>query len=279
MALKTFRPLTPTRRFTSLPAFREVTKSAPHKSLVEVKKKTGGRNNNGRLTARHIGGGHKQKYRKIDFKRRKHGVAAEVAAIEYDPNRSARIALIKYADGEMSYILAPDGLTVGATIMSGKDAPPDLGNSLPLSVIPLGSSIHNIEIAPGRGGQIARSAGQQAMLNNREAGYALVKLPSGEIRRIHEACFATIGQVGNIDHMNVSSGKAGRTRWLGRRPHVRGMVMNPIDHPMGGGQGKSKGGGGRHHPVSPWGQLAKGFKTRAKRKPSDRFIMQDRRRK
>lgn len=279
MALKTFRPLTPALRFKSLPAFTEITKSTPHKSLIEVKKRSGGRNNNGRLTARHIGGGHKQKYRKVDFKRRKHGIAAEVIGIEYDPNRSARIALIKYADGEMSYILAPDGLTVGAKVMSGNEATPDLGNSLPLSTIPLGSSIHNIEIAPGRGGQIARSAGQQATLSNREAGYALVKLPSGEIRRIHETCFATIGQVGNVDHMNVASGKAGRTRWQGRRPHVRGMVMNPIDHPMGGGQGKSKGGGGRHHPVSPWGQLAKGFKTRAKHKPSDRFIMQDRRKK
>jgi large subunit ribosomal protein L2 len=279
MALKSFRPLTPSLRFKSLPAFTEITKAKPHRSLVEVKKRTGGRNNNGRLTARHIGGGHKQKYRKVDFKRRKHGVAAEVIGIEYDPNRSARIALIKYADGEMNYILAPDGLTVGAKVMSGNEAAPDLGNSLPLSTIPLGSSIHNIEIAPGRGGQIARGAGQQATLSNREAGYALVKLPSGEIRRIHETCFATIGQVGNADHMNVASGKAGRTRWQGRRPHVRGMVMNPIDHPMGGGQGKSKGGGGRHHPVSPWGQLAKGFKTRAKHKPSDRFIMQDRRKK
>ncbi len=279
MALKSFRPLTPALRFKSLPAFTEITKSTPHKSLIEVKKRSGGRNNNGRLTARHIGGGHKQKYRKVDFKRRKHGIAADVIGIEYDPNRSARIALIKYADGEMSYILAPDGLTVGAKVMSGNEATPDLGNSLPLSIIPLGSSIHNIEIAPGRGGQIARSAGQQATLSNREAGYALVKLPSGEIRRIHETCFATMGQVGNVDHMNVASGKAGRTRWQGRRPHVRGMVMNPIDHPMGGGQGKSKGGGGRHHPVSPWGQLAKGFKTRSKHKPSDRFIMQDRRKK
>jgi len=279
MALKSFPPLTPALRFKSLPAFAEITKAKPHKSLVEVKKRTGGRNNNGRLTARHIGGGHKQKYRKVDFKRRKHGIAAEVIGVEYDPNRSARIALIKYADGEMSYILAPDGLMVGAKVMSGNEATPDLGNSLPLSTIPLGSSIHNIEIAPGRGGQIARSAGQQAILSNREAGYALVRLPSGEIRRIHETCFATIGQIGNVDHMNVASGKAGRTRWQGRRPHVRGMVMNPIDHPMGGGQGKSKGGGGRHHPVSPWGQLAKGFKTRAKHKPSDRFIMQDRRKK
>lgn len=279
MALKSFRPLTPVLRFKSLPAFEEITKSKPHKSLLEVKKRSGGRNNNGRLTSRHIGGGHKQKYRKVDFKRRKHGVAAEVVAIEYDPNRSARIALIRYADGEMSYILAPDGLAVGAKVMAGPSAPPDLGNSLPLSTIPLGSSIHNIELAPGRGGQVARSAGQQAILNNREGGYALVKMPSGEIRRIHDTCFATIGQVGNVDHMNVSSGKAGRTRWQGRRPHVRGMVMNPIDHPMGGGQGKSKGGGGRHHPVSPWGQLAKGFKTRTKHKPSDRFIMERRRKK
>ena len=194
-----------------------------------------------------------------------------------DPNRSARIALIKYADGERSYILAPNGLRVGSTVAAGDDVAPDLGNALPLRAIPLGTNIHNIELSPGRGGQVARSAGQQATLTNIEGGYALVKMPSGEIRRIHENCFATIGQVGNVDHMNVSSGKAGRTRWRGRRPHVRGMVMNPIDHPMGGGQGKSKGGGGRHHPVSPWGQLAKGFKTRSKHKPSDRFILERRR--
>jgi large subunit ribosomal protein L2 len=279
MALKDYRPLTPTMRFKSLPAFEEITKSKPAKSLLEPKKKTGGRNNNGRLTSRHIGGGHKQKYRKVDFKRRKRGVTAEVLGIEYDPNRSARLALIKYADGELSYILAPDGLSTGAKVAAGDDAAPDLGNALPLRAIPLGANIHNIEIAPGRGGQIARSAGQQATLSNREAGYALVKLPSGEIRRIHDSCYATIGQVGNVDHMNVSSGKAGRTRWLGRRSHVRGMAMNPIDHPMGGGQGKSKGGGGRHHPVSPWGQLAKGFKTRSKHKPSDRFILERRKSK
>ncbi len=281
MAIRNYRPLTPTLRFKTLPTFAEITstKSKPHKSLTEVKKRSGGRNNNGRLTSRHIGGGHKQKYRKIDFKRRKHGVAAEVVGIEYDPNRSARIALIKYSDGEMSYILAPDGLAPGARVMSGPTAAPDLGNSLPLSTIPLGANIHNIELAPGRGGQVARSAGQQATLNNREAGYALVKLPSGEIRRIHETCFATIGQVGNVDHMNVVSGKAGRTRWQGKRPHVRGMVMNPIDHPNGGGQGKSKGGGGRQHLTSPWGQLAKGFKTRSKHKPSDHFIMERRRKK
>jgi large subunit ribosomal protein L2 len=279
MALKNFRPLTPALRFKSLPAFDEITKDRPHKSLLEVKKRSGGRNAHGRLTSRHIGGGHKQKYRKVDFKRRKHGVAAEVVGIEYDPNRSARIALIKYTDGELSYIIAPDGLGVGARVTSGENVAPELGNALPLRAIPLGANIHNIELTPGRGGQVARSAGQQATLNNREAGYALVKMPSGEIRRIHENCYATIGQVGNVDHMNVSSGKAGRTRWKGRRPHVRGMSMNPIDHPMGGGQGKSKGGGGRHHPVSPWGQLAKGFKTRSKHKPSDRFIMERRRSK
>ena len=279
MALKSFRPLTPPQRFKSLPAFEELTKWTPHKSLVEVKKRSGGRNNNGRMTARHIGGGHKQKYRKVDFKRRKHDVAAEVVGIEYDPNRSARIALIKYSDGEMSYILAPDGLRVGSKVTAGDNVAPDLGNALPLRAIPLGTNIHNIELMPGRGGQIARSAGQQAILNNLEGGYALVKMPSGEIRRIHENAYATIGQVGNVDHMNVSSGKAGRTRWKGRRSHVRGMAMNPIDHPMGGGQGKSKGGGGRHHPVSPWGQLAKGFKTRTKHKPSDRFILERRKSK
>lgn len=279
MALKSYRPLTPIQRFKQTPAFDEITKWSPARSLLEPKKKSGGRNNYGRLTSRHIGGGHKQHYRKVDFRRRKHGVVAEVVGIEYDPNRSARIALIRYSDGELSYILAPSGLQVGAKVSAGNDAAPELGNSLPLRAIPLGTSIHNIELSPGRGGQVARSAGQQAILNNLEGGYALVKMPSGEVRRIHENCFATIGQVGNVDHMNVASGKAGRTRWQGRRPHVRGMVMNPIDHPMGGGQGKSKGGGGRHHPVSPWGQLAKGFKTRAKRKPSDRFIMERKRSK
>ena len=281
MALRSYRPLTPTLRFKSTPAFTTLTtkKSRPVKRLTEAKKKTGGRNNRGRLTSRHIGGGHKQKYRKIDFKRRKRGIMAEVVAIEYDPNRTARIALIKYADGEQSYILAPNGLQAGAQITAGDDAPPNVGNALPLRAIPLGASIHCIEIMPGRGGQLARSAGQQATLSNREGGYALVKLPSGEIRRIHDSAYATLGQVGNVDHMNVHSGKAGRTRWQGRRPHVRGMVMNPIDHPMGGGQGKSKGGGGRHHPVSPWGQLAKGFKTRHKRKGSDRFILERRRKK
>jgi len=277
MALKTFRPLTPTNRFKTWPAFDEITKKKkPEKSLLEIKKKTGGRNNLGRLTSRHRGGGHKQKYRVIDFKRRKRDVVAEVVSIEYDPNRSARIALLKYEDGEKAYILAPAGLVVGAKVSAGENAPPEPGNALPLKSIPLGTAIHNVELTPGRGGQIARSAGQQVMLNNREGGYALVRMPSGETRNIHESCYATIGQVGNVDHMNVSSGKAGRTRWLGVRPTVRGMAMNPIDHPMGGGQGKSKGGGGLHHPMSPWGQLSKGFKTRRKHKTSNNFIVERR---
>jgi large subunit ribosomal protein L2 len=279
MALKTFRPFTPANRFKALPAFDEITKSKPEKSLVETKKKTGGRNSYGRITTRHIGGGHKQKYRIVDFKRKKRDVIAEVIGIEYDPNRSARIALIQYADGDKAYILAPVGLNVGMKVVAGEKAEPQVGNALPLKVIPLGSSLHNVELTPGRGGQIARSAGQQVILNNREAGYALVKMPSGEIRKIHENCYATIGQVGNVDHMNVSSGKAGRSRWQGIRPTVRGMVMNPVDHPMGGGQGKSKGGGGRHHPMSPWGQLAKGFKTRRKHKPSNGFIIERRKTK
>lgn len=279
MPLKTFRPLTPSARFKILPDFKEITKDTPEKSLTRPLKKTGGRNNMGRITCRHRGGGHKRKYRLVDFRRKKRGIPAEVMSIEYDPNRSARIALIKYQDGELSYILAPVGLEVGAKVSAGENAEPSVGNALPLSHIPLGSQIHNIELTPGRGAQLVRSAGSLATLANREGGYALIKLASGEIRRINEACYATIGQVGNVEHMNISSGKAGRTRWLGRRPHVRGMAMNPVDHPMGGGQGKSKGGGGRHHPMSPWGQLAKGFKTRRKHKPSDRFIVQRRKSK
>jgi large subunit ribosomal protein L2 len=279
MALKNFRPLTPAQRFKQTPAYNEITKAQPEKSLVAPLKRTGGRNNNGRLTSRHIGGGHKRKYRIIDFKRKLRDVEATVEAIEYDPNRSSRIALLHYSDGTKSYILAPNGLDVGTKVIAGENVAPEIGNALPLKSIPLGTVIHNVEISPGRGGQVARSAGQQAILNNREGGYALVRLPSGEIRRIHENAYATIGQVGNVDHMNVSSGKAGRGRWLGRRPHVRGMSMNPVDHPMGGGQGKSKGGGGRHHPVSPWGQLAKGFKTRRRHKPSDSLIIERRKTK
>jgi large subunit ribosomal protein L2 len=279
MALKIFRPLTSSQRYKQTPAFTEITKDRPEKSLVESLKGTGGRNNNGRLTSRHIGGGHKRRYRIIDFKRKRRDVEATVVAIEYDPNRSSRIALLRYPEGEKSYILAPNGLEVGARVIAGNNVAPEIGNALPLRSIPLGTIIHNVEIYPGRGGQVARSAGQQAVLSNREGGYALVRLPSGETRRIHEKAYATIGQVGNVDHMNVSSGKAGRSRWLGRRPHVRGMAMNPIDHPMGGGQGKSKGGGGRHHPVSPWGQLAKGFKTRRKHKATDSFIVERRKTK
>jgi large subunit ribosomal protein L2 len=279
MALKTFRPLTPASRFKALPSFEEITKTKPEKSLVETKHKTGGRNNNGRITTRHIGGGHKQKYRIIDFKRKKRGIEAEVMAIEYDPNRTCRIALLQYTDGEKAYILAPAGLNVGDKVIAGDQVEAKIGNALPLRAIPLGTSLHNVELVAGRGGQIARSAGQQVILNNREAGYALVKLPSGEIRKLHEGCYATVGQVGNIEHMNVSSGKAGRSRWRGVRPTVRGMVMNPVDHPMGGGQGKSKGGGGRHHPMSPWGQLAKGFKTRRKHKTSNNFIVERRKSK
>ena len=279
MALKTFRPLTPAARFKILPDFAEITKTKPEKKLTESIKRTGGRNNQGRITMRHVGGGHKRRYRIIDFKRHHRDVVASVVAIEYDPNRTSRIALIQFPDGERAYILAPVGLTVGMKVSAGEKAEPSVGNALPLKSIPLGTQVHNVELVPGRGGQMIRSAGSYATLANREGGYGLLKLASGEIRRINENCYATIGQVGNTDHMNVSSGKAGRSRWLGVRPHVRGMVMNPVDHPMGGGQGKSKGGGGRHHPMSPWGQLAKGFKTRAKHKPSDTFIIQRRKAK
>ena len=279
MGIKTFRPLTPAARFKALPDFSEITKKKPEKKLTEPIKRTGGRNNQGRITMRHIGGGHKRRYRIIDFKRSRRDAAAEVVAIEYDPNRTARLALIQYPDGEKAYILAPVGLSVGNKVQAGENADPSVGNALPLKSIPLGTSIHNLEFTPGRGGQIVRSAGSVATLANREGGYALVKLASGEIRRINENCYATIGQVSNSDHMNVSSGKAGRSRWLGIRPTVRGMVMNPIDHPNGGDNGKSKGGGGRQHPVSPWGQLAKGFKTRRKHKSSDTFIVQRRKSK
>jgi large subunit ribosomal protein L2 len=274
MALKTFRPFTPASRTKALPAFDEVTKSKPEKSLCVTLKKSGGRNHSGRITCRHIGGGHKQKYRLIDFKRTRTD-AAKVVAVEYDPNRSARIALIQYGDGTRSYILAPEKLRVGATVQAGEKASPEVGNALPLSHIPLGLEVHNIEIEPGRGGKIARAAGQAAILSNREGDFALVKMPSGEIRKLNVRCVATIGQVGNIDHMNVVSGKAGRTRWRGVRPTVRGMCMNPVDHPNGGGEGKSKSGGGRQHLKSPWGH-AKGEKTRNPKKASNRLILQRR---
>lgn len=275
MALKTFKPTTPSNRYKQLPAFDEITKHTPEKALTVALRKSGGRNSTGRITCRHIGGGHKRRYRLVDFKRSRRDEAANVIGIEYDPNRSARIALIQYPDGQKSYILAPVNLTVGSKVMAGEKAQPEIGNALPLGKIPLGTQIHNIELTPNKGGQIARSAGQAAILSNIEGNYALVKMPSGEIRKILITCYATIGQVGNVDHMNVVSGKAGRTRWQGTRPTVRGMCMNPIDHPNGGGEGRSKSGGGRQHLLSPWGH-AKGEKTRKKRKYSDRLIVQRR---
>ncbi|MGJ8672006.1 50S ribosomal protein L2 [Rubritalea sp.] len=272
MPLKTFRPFTPSNRYKVLPGFEEITKSTPEKSLTEPLKRTGGRNNRGRITCRHIGGGHKRKYRLVDFKRRKFDVEATVVAIEYDPNRTCRIALIEYTDGQKSYILAPVGLQVGAKVVSGENVAPKVGNATPLKNVPLGTSIHNIELVPGGGGKVARSAGQEALLSNREEGYALVKMPSGEIRKFNDNCLGTIGQVGNRDHMNEVSGKAGRSRWQGKRPTVRGMCMNPVDHPNGGGEGKSKSGGGRQHLKSPWGHV-KGQKTRKRIKHSDKFIV------
>ena len=278
MALKKFKPYTPSSRYKELPDFVEITKSTPEKSLCRPIKKSGGRNNQGRITCRHRGGGHKRKYRLVDFKRTKRDVSATVESIEYDPNRSARIALLKYEDGVKAYIIAPVGLEVGAKVEAGDSVPPNVGNAMPLSSVPLGSDIHNIELVPGKGGCIARSAGGQSTLSNREGKYALVKLPSGEIRRINAACYCTIGRVGNINHGDVVSGKAGRTRWLGIRPTVRGMCMNPVDHPNGGGEGKSKSGGGRQHLKSPWGHV-KGQKTRRKYKTSNKFIVQRRKTK
>ncbi|MDP0491827.1 MAG: 50S ribosomal protein L2 [Verrucomicrobiota bacterium JB023] len=278
MSLKTFKPFTPANRYKEHPDFAEVTASKPEKSLTAPLKKSGGRNNQGRITCRHKGGGHKRKYRIIDFKRNKREVAAEVLSIEYDPNRTCRIALLQYEDGEKAYILAPVGLTVGAKVEAGSAAPPKPGNAMPLASVPLGTAVHNIELQPGGGGKVARAAGQQAILSNREGGYALVRMPSGEIRRFHETCYCTIGQVGNRDHMNEVSGKAGRSRWQGIRPTVRGMCMNPVDHPNGGGEGKSKSGGGRQHLKSPWGHT-KGQKTRKKKKPTSTFIVQSRKKK
>lgn len=275
MALKKHRPITASSRYKYLPDFSEISKKEPEKSLTRALKKSGGRNNNGRITCRHRGGGHKRKYRLIDFYRNRHGDVATVRAIEYDPNRTARIALIEYEDGQKSYILAPAKLGVGDRVQSGETAPPKVGNCLPLFKIPAASPIHCVELIPGRGGKLVRSAGQSATLSSIDSGYALVRLPSGEIRRIHSGCYATIGVVGNAEHMNESSAKAGRTRWKGIRPTVRGMCMNPVDHPNGGGEGRSKSGGGRQHLKSPWGHT-KGQKTRRKHCASDRFIVQHR---
>ncbi|MEE2734933.1 MAG: 50S ribosomal protein L2 [Verrucomicrobiota bacterium] len=278
MPLRSFKPVTPSNRYKMWPTYEEITKKKPEKGLTEPLPKSGGRNNQGRITCRHIGGGHKRKYRLIDFKRRKREVEARVIAVEYDPNRTCRIALIDYSDGEKAYILCPVGLQVGATVLAGDNAPPTPGNAMPLKSVPLGTAVHNIELRPGGGGKVARSAGQQAVVSNREGGYALIKMPSGEIRRFHENCYCTIGQVGNRDHMNEVSGKAGRTRWKGVRPTVRGMCMNPVDHPNGGGEGKSKSGGGRQHLKSPWGHT-KGQRTRSKHKASNKVIVERRKSK
>ncbi len=273
MPVKTFRPLTPSTRYITIADYSELTKKKPEKSLLEIRKKSGGRNHYGRATARGIGGGHKQKLRIVDFKRQKHGVEATVTAIEYDPIRTARLALLQYSDGEKAYILAPAGLHVGAKVMSGAVAAPDLGNALPMSKIPVGIAIHNIELHAGKGGQIVRSAGSSATLMSRDGGYAQIRLPSGEIRKMQEDCYATIGQVGNAEHENVVLGKAGRSRHRGIRPISRGVARNPVDHPNGGGQGKSKSGGGWQQLTSPWGLQAKGFRTRLKHKYSNRYII------
>jgi large subunit ribosomal protein L2 len=271
MGIKRFKPYTPSRRFMTVSDFSEITKTEPEKKLTKGFKRDVGRNNQGRITCRHKGGGHKRRYRIIDFKRDKIGVPAKVAAIEYDPNRSARIALLHYIDGEKRYIIWPEGLKVGDWVMSGPDAEIKVGNALPLRNIPVGTIIHNIELKPKKGGQLCRAAGAYAQLLGKEGNYAIIRLPSGEMRKIHLDCMATIGQVGNLDHENIVIGKAGRSRWLGIRPTVRGTAMNPVDHPHGGGEGRTKG----RHPVSPWGWCTKGMKTR-KKKPSDKYIIRRR---
>jgi large subunit ribosomal protein L2 len=269
MGIKTYKPITAgMRQWVSLD-YKELTTDRPEKSLTVGRGEKAGRDSNGRISVRHKGGGHKRRYRLIDFKRDKISIPGKVATIEYDPNRSANIALVVYADGEKRYILAPKGIAVGAKVMSGPDAPIEAGNALPLENIPLGFQVHNIELTMGKGGQITRSAGTGALVAAKEGDYVTVKLPSGEMRMIFKKCYATIGTVGNEDHMNIQFGKAGRKRWLGVRPSVRGMAMNPVDHPHGGGEGKNKG----IHPVTPWGQPTKGFKTRSKHKPSSRFIV------
>jgi large subunit ribosomal protein L2 len=275
MALRKFKPTSPGRRFMTVSTFEEITKTEPEKSLTEPITKKAGRNTYGRITTRHRGGGHKRRYRVIDFKRSKDGVPAKVAAIEYDPNRSARIALLHYLDGAKAYILAPARLRVGAMVESGPGADIKPGNALPLENIPTGTMVHNVELRPGKGGQLARSAGSSVQLVAKESGYATLRLPSGEMRRVPLSCRATVGQVGNVDHENVSGGKAGRSRWRGRRPSVRGSAMNPVDHPHGGGEGKSKGG---RHPVTPWGVPTLGKRTRRKHKESNKLIVRGRRR-
>jgi large subunit ribosomal protein L2 len=273
MGLKSYKPYTPSRRHMVLSDFADITKSTPERSLVKSQKSKAGRNSAGRISVRHRGGGHKRRYRVIDFKRDKFGIPAKVASIEYDPNRSARIALLHYADGEKRYIVAPVGLVVGTSLMSGPDAEPSVGNALPLSNIPVGSSVHNIEMIAGRGAQMVRSAGTSAQLMSREEEFAHIKMPSGEIRLVRTNCLATIGRVGNVEHNSIVMGKAGRKRWLGIRPTVRGVAMNPVDHPMGGGEGRTSGGG---HPQSPWGLLSKGKRTRDKHKATNKYIVERR---
>jgi large subunit ribosomal protein L2 len=269
MGIRSYKPTSPARRYYSVSDFKEITKTEPERSLTEHQTSTGGRNNNGRITTRFRGGGHKQRYRIIDFKRDKIGIPATVASVEYDPNRTARIALLNYADGEKRYILAPDGLAVGVTLIASRNADIKPGNSLTLRFIPPGTAIHNVELKKGKGGQLVRSAGVSAQLMAKDAVWAQVRLPSGEIRKVHLDCRATVGQVSNADHNHISLGKAGRTRWLGRRPHNRGVTMNPVDHPMGGGEGRTSGG---RHPCSPWGQLAKGYKTRNNKRTDGMII-------
>jgi len=273
MALRKLKPRTSATRFYSVSTFEEVTKFRPEKSLVQPNKKSGGRNNLGRITSRHRGGGHKRMYRVIDFKRDRHGIPAKVTAIEYDPNRSARIALTQYPDGERRYIIAPEGLKIGASVMAGPEAEIQVGNALPLKNIPVSTFVNTVEMTPGKGGQIGRSAGNSLQLMAKEGDYATLKLPSGEVRKLPLDCYATIGVVSNADHENISYGKAGRSRWLGIRPQTRGMAMNPVDHPMGGGEGRSKSGGGYQHPESPWGKYAKGLKTRKKKNQSNKYIV------
>ena len=269
MAIKRFRPITPSQRFRTVPTFEEITSTKPEKSLLEPLRKSGGRNNKGRITSYHRGGGHKRHYRRIDFKRGKHGIPARIASIEYDPNRSARIALLHYVDGEKRYILAPDGVQVNDVLMSGEQADIKVGNCMPLERMPLGTTVHNVEMRPGKGAQMVRSAGSMAQLVAKEGFKATLKMPSSEVRTVPISCYATIGQVGNVSHKNIIWGKAGASRWRGWRPNVRGVAMNPVDHPMGGGEGRSSGG---RHPCTPWGKPTKGYKTRSKRKSLDHVV-------
>lgn len=275
MPIKKYKPTTPSQRFRTVPTFEEITSIKPERALLRPLKKSGGRNNKGRITIRHRGGGHKRHYRIIDFRRNKHGIPARVASVEYDPNRSARIALLHYIDGEKRYILAPDGLAVNDSIMSGDKAEIRTGNAVPIGSAPLGTFLHNVEMIPGKGGQIARSAGTYVQLVAKEGEFAHLKMPSGEVRLVKQTCYGTIGTVSNTDHKNISWGKAGASRWRGRRPKVRGVAMNPVDHPMGGGEGRSSGG---RHPCTPWGKKTKGLKTR-KKKSSDKYIVERRRKK